>query len=40
MCPLEHMAQLEKHIVPEAGHTVRHDQPEALARLIEAFLTK
>lgn len=35
---LAHMASVEAHIVPEAGHMVHHDQPQVLARLIEAFL--
>jgi pimeloyl-ACP methyl ester carboxylesterase len=35
---LAHMASVEAHIVPEAGHMVHHDQPRVLARLIEAFL--
>jgi pimeloyl-ACP methyl ester carboxylesterase len=35
---LAHMAQVEKHIVPQAGHMLHHDQPEVLARLIEGFL--
>ena len=37
---LAHMASVEPHIVAEAGHMVHHDQPEVLARLIEAFLAK
>jgi len=37
---LAHFAQVEKHIVPGAGHMVHHDQPEVLARLIEAFLIR
>jgi pimeloyl-ACP methyl ester carboxylesterase len=35
---LAHMAQVEPHIVAEAGHMVHHDQPAVLARLIETFL--
>jgi len=35
---LAHMASVEAHIVPGAGHMVHHDQPQVLARLIEAFL--
>ncbi len=35
---LSHMASVEAHIVPGAGHMVHHDQPQVLARLIEAFL--
>jgi pimeloyl-ACP methyl ester carboxylesterase len=30
--------ELRYHTVPDAGHMLHHDQPEALARLIEAFL--
>ena len=37
---LAHMASVEAHVVPEAGHMVHHDQPAVLARLIEAFLTR
>ncbi len=29
---------LKHHTLPDAGHMLHHDQPEALARLIEAFL--
>lgn len=35
---LAHMASVEAHIVPDAGHMVHHDQPQVLARLIETFL--
>lgn len=35
---LAHFAFVEKHIVPHAGHMLHHDQPEALAGLIEGFL--
>ena len=31
-------AHLEEAIVPDAGHMLHHDQPERVARLIEAFL--
>ena len=37
---LAHMASVEAHIVPEAGHMVHHDQPAVLAGLIEDFLAK
>ncbi|MFC5513838.1 alpha/beta fold hydrolase [Massilia jejuensis] len=37
---LGHMAQVEAHIVADAGHMVHHDQPAVLARLIEQFLAK
>ncbi len=32
------VAQVERHVVSPAGHMLHHDQPEALARLIEQFL--
>ncbi len=32
------VAQVERHVVSPAGHMLHHDQPEALARLLEAFL--
>jgi pimeloyl-ACP methyl ester carboxylesterase len=31
-------ANLRHVTLPEAGHMLHHDQPEALARLIEDFL--
>jgi pimeloyl-ACP methyl ester carboxylesterase len=31
-------AQLTEHIIEDAGHMLHHDQPEALANLIEQFL--
>ena len=34
------IAQLEKHVLSPAGHMLHHDQPEALAALIEAFLMR
>jgi len=37
---LAHMASVEAHIVAGAGHMVHHDQPQVLARLIEAFLAR
>ena len=30
--------QVEKHVLVDAGHMLHHDQPEALARLLDAFL--
>ena len=30
--------QIEKHLLASAGHMLHHDQPEALARILEAFL--
>lgn len=35
---LAYFADVEKHIVPAAGHMLHHDQPEVLAGLIEEFL--
>ncbi|WP_374359212.1 alpha/beta fold hydrolase [Pseudoduganella danionis] len=35
---LGHLRAVERHILPDAGHMLHHDQPEALARLIEQFL--
>jgi pimeloyl-ACP methyl ester carboxylesterase len=32
------VAQVEKHVLSPAGHMLHRDQPEALARLLEAFL--
>ena len=32
------VAQVERHIVGPAGHMLHHDQPEALAALLERFL--
>jgi pimeloyl-ACP methyl ester carboxylesterase len=32
-------AQLRYVTVEDAGHMLHHDQPEAVARLIEAFVT-
>jgi len=32
------VAQRETHVLSPAGHMLHHDQPEALARLLEAFL--
>ncbi|MCW7536285.1 alpha/beta hydrolase [Aquabacterium sp. A7-Y] len=32
--------QLERHVLSPAGHMLHHDQPEALARHIEAFLER
>jgi pimeloyl-ACP methyl ester carboxylesterase len=37
---LTHVRQLEKAHVEAAGHMLHHDQPEALARLIEDFLDR
>ncbi len=35
---LQVVPQVEKHVVSPAGHMLHHDQPQALARLIDAFL--
>ncbi|QXZ10524.1 alpha/beta hydrolase [Comamonas sp. Y33R10-2] len=35
---LKHIAQCEIAVVEDAGHMLHHDQPEAVARLIEDFL--
>jgi pimeloyl-ACP methyl ester carboxylesterase len=31
-------ARLESRTIPDSGHMVHHDQPEALARIVEGFL--
>jgi pimeloyl-ACP methyl ester carboxylesterase len=31
-------ARLQSHVIADAGHMLHHDQPEALARVIEGFL--
>jgi pimeloyl-ACP methyl ester carboxylesterase len=33
-------ARLVEHVIPEAGHMVHHDQPEAVAALVEPFLAR
>jgi pimeloyl-ACP methyl ester carboxylesterase len=35
---IAHLAKVKKASIPQAGHMLHHDQPEALAALIEAFL--
>jgi pimeloyl-ACP methyl ester carboxylesterase len=37
---LQHVPQLRQAIVQDAGHMLHHDQPQALARLIEDFLAE
>lgn len=32
------MTNVEKHVLPDCGHMLHHDQPEALARRLDAFL--
>ena len=36
---LSMVAQVEKHVLAPAGHMLHHDQPEELARHLEAFLS-
>ncbi len=33
-----HVPQLESHVIAGAGHMLHHDQPEAVARIVEEFL--
>jgi pimeloyl-ACP methyl ester carboxylesterase len=35
---LGHLAQVSAQMMADAGHMLHHDQPEALARMLEAFL--
>jgi pimeloyl-ACP methyl ester carboxylesterase len=35
---LAQLAQVTPRMMPDAGHMLHHDQPEVLARMIEAFL--
>lgn len=35
---LEAVPHCQRHVVPDAGHMLHHDQPQALARLLEDFL--
>ena len=35
---LAHLKDVRAAMMPDAGHMLHHDQPEALARLIESFL--
>jgi pimeloyl-ACP methyl ester carboxylesterase len=35
---LDVVNRVERHVLAPAGHMLHHDQPEALARLLEAFL--
>jgi pimeloyl-ACP methyl ester carboxylesterase len=37
---LQHVPQLRQAVVQDAGHMLHHDQPQALARLIEDFLAE
>lgn len=36
---LGHLANVTPKMMPDAGHMLHHDQPELLARMIEAFLS-
>jgi pimeloyl-ACP methyl ester carboxylesterase len=35
---LAQLATVTPRMMPDAGHMLHHDQPEVLARMIEAFL--
>ena len=35
---LGNLRQVEARMMADAGHMLHHDQPEALARMLEAFL--
>ena len=35
---LDVVNRVERHVLAPAGHMLHHDQPEALARLLEDFL--
>jgi len=35
---LDHLADLRREMLQDAGHMLHHDQPQALARLVEDFL--
>jgi pimeloyl-ACP methyl ester carboxylesterase len=35
---LQSVSQVQQAVIQEAGHMMHHDQPQALAALIEAFL--
>ena len=37
---IESVAHIETVVIQDAGHMLHHDQPEALARLIESFLAR
>ena len=37
---LGHLQNVQAHMMMDAGHMLHHDQPEALAQLIEDFLTQ
>ena len=36
---LAHLANVDAHMMADAGHMLHHDQPEELARLLDAFLS-
>ena len=37
---MAHVKQLDRAKVAEAGHMLHHDQPQAVAKLIEDFLDR
>jgi len=37
---LAHLADVQAHMLADAGHMLHHDQPEALARMLEQFLAE
>jgi len=37
---LAHLNNVQSHMMADAGHMLHHDQPEQLARLVEAFLAE
>ena len=37
---LAHLADVRPHMLADAGHMLHHDQPEALARMLEQFLAE
>ncbi|MCK9514560.1 MAG: alpha/beta hydrolase [Ottowia sp.] len=37
---LQSVPRLQQRVLPDCGHMLHHDQPEALARLIEAFVNR
>ena len=37
---LDVVPQVERHVLAPAGHMLHHDQPQALAELLETFLTR
>ncbi|WP_338844695.1 alpha/beta hydrolase [Massilia sp. W12] len=35
-----HLQQVQRHVLPDAGHMLHHDQPELLAQLLEDFMPR